>query len=213
MTISNLWPVNRSPFARLQQFFGGCQTFKFLHLDAGSGVGDQYFTTGRTAIFYVSSSSDFFDNVCWLVNRALECSAPVAMFWPFSMCAGVRSCWKIMSSSPYKCHTDSLWMKEGDSPTLPYTPCGVYVTVNLRKTILPMVLLIHNPVPLRKLGTSRTSSNKPDCSGPSLVLQTKAPLSLNSMQNLDWSLKITFDHCSDIQSLSSLWHVCSLKPL
>ena len=45
----------------------------------------------------------------------------------FEECAGARCCWKIMSSSSYRCHTDLLWMKQGDSPTLPYTQYGVYI--------------------------------------------------------------------------------------
>ena len=46
---------------------------------------------------------------------------------------------------PYRCHTDPLWMEEGDSLTLPYRQYGVYVTVDLRKTILPISLVHTQP--------------------------------------------------------------------
>ena len=39
-------------------------------------------------------------------------------------------------------HTGPLWMKEDDSLTLPYTQYGVYVTIDLRKTIL-LIPLVH----------------------------------------------------------------------
>ena len=136
------------------------------------------------------------------------------MSWPFFVCRSVRTLQEpdVAEKSYLHRHTDAiqipLWMKEGDSLTLPYTQYGVYVTVDLRKTILPVLLLIHNPTLLRKLGTSRTSSNKPDYSTYSLVLQNIAPLSPNSMHNLDWSLKMTFNHCSDVQSLC----VCACLP-
>ena len=48
----------------------------------------------------------------------------------FEECAGARSCWKIMSSSPYRSSMD-----KGDSLTLPYTQYGVYETVDLRAVI------------------------------------------------------------------------------
>ena len=43
-------------------------------------------------------------------------------------------------------NTDSLWMKQGDSLTLPYTQYDVYVTVDLMKTILPIPLVDTQPL-------------------------------------------------------------------
>ena len=51
-------------------------------------------------------------------------------------------------------HTDAipLWMKQGDSLTLPYTQYGVYVTVDLRKTILPIPLVDTQPHTITEVG-------------------------------------------------------------
>ena len=100
-----------------------------------------------------------------------------------------------LSSSPYRCHTDALWMKEGDSLTLSYIQYGVYVTNDLRKIILPIPLVDTQPHTIMEVGNFTDLFKQGGLWRSSLVLQTKAPLSPNSMQNLDWSLKMTFEHC------------------
>ena len=58
---------------------------------------------------------------------------------------------KIMPSSLYRCHTDRLWMKEGDwlSNTSIHTSA---VTVDLRKTILPILLVDTQPHTITEVG-------------------------------------------------------------
>ena len=60
----------------------------------------------------------------------------------------------VAEKSCLQCHIDPLWMKEGDSLTFPYTQYGVYATVDLRKTILPIPLVHTQPHTITEVGNS-----------------------------------------------------------
>ena len=108
-----------------------------------------------------------------------------------------------MSSSTYRCHTDPLWMKQGDSLTLPYTQYGEYVTVDLRKTILPIPLVDTQSHTITKVGTPRT----PLQTSRIVALIFSPPNQSSSITKFDAEFglivkKMTFDYfCSFLCSL------------
>ena len=67
----------------------------------------------RLFIMFRTSSIMFRLELLRCVNRALGLLHSCSHVMTFFVC--------VMSSSPYKCHTDPLWMKQGDSHTSIYT--------------------------------------------------------------------------------------------